>query len=540
MDTTAPELDEDIRDVRRKLTELAQEGRVEDLIELVLDILVRLRNSNSDMARKLAAALRQLYGRRSEKVSAAQLSLIFDKLGDEVPGSAAEALASTLKPDELVHQPASKPRPLTGKKGRSPLPEGLPRETETLAVSEEIRVCDECGAEKKTIGYVTSEILEFVPAHFKVIEEKREKVACPSCEGEVAVAESEKIMDRGRPGPGLLAHIVVSKHDDALPLYRQSKIYDRYGVHISDTTLGDWCAFAIDVVRPLARLIGDLALRSPYINIDDTTLRVQDRKHPKGIKKGRLWCVVGQSPYVAFFYAPDWKATHAAEFLRGFTGVAQGDGYAGYARALGPPGEELPLIPDERRLGCGMHIRRKFEQASESGDARGAIALAYFRKLYDVERGCKDRGVSREERKAIRDEHSVPVLVELYAWVDKLHPALVPGSKLHQATTYARNQRQYFERCFEDGRYEIDNGEAERQLRPLKLGEKNYLFAGSENGAVDIATARTIINTCRRAGVDPLAYLTDVIAKLQRGWPRSELASLLPDRWLAARTVQAA
>jgi hypothetical protein len=176
----------------------------------------------------------------------------------------------------------------------------------------------------------------------------------------------------------------------------------------------------------------------------------------------------------------------------------------------------------------------------EHAAPRGAIALAYFRKIYAIERKCKDDKVFGDERKAFRDEHSVPIVAELYAWVDQIHQNVVPGTKLHQATTYARNQRQYFERCFTDGRFEIDNGEAERQIRPLKLGEKNYLFAGSPNGAADIAIARTIINTCHRAGVDPLAYLTDAIVKIQRGWPTSRLAELLPDRWNALRESAAA
>jgi transposase len=532
--TSKPLLD-DLEDVRQKLQELAASGRVEELIELVLDLLIRMRNDNSGLTLQLKAALRQLYGRRSEKISAAQLSLMFEQLGKDVPASAEDALASTSKGDEPIPPPKRKLRSLKGKPGRKPLPDNLPRETETLLVPERQRTCTECGAQKTTIGFLTSEILEFVPAHFKVIDEKREKIACSVCEAGVQIADSQKVMDRGRPGPGLLAHIVVSKHTDSLPIYRQSQIYDRYGVHIPDATLGEWCAFAIDVIRPVARLIAQRALQSWYINLDDTTLRVQDRKSPKGIKKGRLWCLAGTKPYVAFFYAPDWKAEHAAEFLQGYEGFVQGDGYAGYARALGPPGEEVQLVSDHRRLGCGMHIRRKFEQAAESGDARGAIGLAYFRKIYDVERTCKERGVSPDERKAVRDELSLPVLAELYAWVEQTHAKLVPGTKLHQAMTYATNQRQYFDRCFSDGRFEIDNGEAERQIRPLKLGEKNYLFAGSENGAADIAIARTVANTCHRAHVDPLAYLTDVIAKLQRGWPKSRIAELLPDQWNAAR-----
>lgn len=528
---------DDLEAVREKLRELAHEGRVDELIDLVIDLLARVRSDNNSLAQQLKTALRMLYGRRSEKVSSAQLSLMFDGLGKDVPASAENALSSTSDGNDPIPPPRRAPRGLKGKRGRSRLPEHLPREVQTQLVPEGDRKCAACGTEKKTIGYLSSEILEFVPAQFKVIEERREKVACPTCEANVQVADSQKVMDRGRPGPGLLAHILVSKHADALPIYRQSQIYERYGVHISDATLGEWCAFAIDVMRPVAAQIARHALASEYINVDDTTLRVQDRKNPKGIKKGRLWCVAGQKPYVAFFYAPDWKAEHAAEFLRGFPGFVQGDGYAGYSRALGPPGKEAPLVPEERRLGCGMHIRRKFEQAADGGDARAAIALAYFRKLYDIERTCKERDATPEERKAIRDECSLPVLDELYRWIEQIKPQLVPGSRLHQAATYATNQRQYFERCFSDGRFELDNGEAERQIRPLKLGEKNYLFAGSENGAADIAVARTIINTCHRAGVDPLAYLTDVIAKLQRGWPKARVAELLPDAWNGGRQV---
>jgi len=526
---------EDLEAVREKLRELANAGRIDELIELVIDLLARVRSDNNELAQRLKAALRMLYGRRSEKVSSAQLAFMFESLGNDVPASAAEALASTSKGNEPIPQPPRPPRRLTGKRGRNPLPEHLPREIQTIRVPEAERRCADCGAEKKTIGYLSSEILEFVPAQFKVIEDRREKVACPKCEANVQIADSQKVMDRGRPGPGLLAHIVVSKHDDSQPLYRQSRIYERYGVHISDATLGEWCSFALDVVAPIAREIARRVLASSYVNIDDTTLRVLDRKNPKGVKKGRIWCVVGEKPDVAFFYAPDWKAEHPAEFLRGFEGYAQTDGYAGFSTSVGPPGQEVPLIPEERRLGCGMHIRRKFELAADAGDARAAIALTYFRKLYDIERICKERELSPDERKAMRDDCSLPVLAELYDWIEKIDSKVVPRSRLHQALTYARNQRPYFERCFSDGRFEIDNGEAERQLRPLKLGEKNYLFAGSENGAADIATARTIINTCRRAGVDPLAYLTDVIAKLQHGWPRARIAELLPNAWAPAR-----
>src|SRR5690606_29806437 len=202
--------------------------------------------------------------------------------------------------------------------------------------------------------FVRSELLEFVPAHFKVVEECREKVACPKCEAGVVVAETEKVRDRGRPGPGLLAQLFVGKHADALPIYRQAQIFERYGVKLPASTLGEWLAFGIAVLRPIAWEIKRRVFRSPYIFLDDTTLRVQDRKDPRGIRKGRLWCAVASdTPYVAFVYKPDWCAKHAADFLRGYQGFVHGDGYAGYAASLGPPGSEELVVPHDRRLGCG-------------------------------------------------------------------------------------------------------------------------------------------------------------------------------------------
>lgn len=526
----------DLVEVKSKLQQLARDGRVDELIDLVIELLATVKGDNNNLKTQLKNALRHLYGRRSEKVSSSQLSLMFDKL-DEVPKSAQEALDSSSNAE--VPQPDHRPRahkPRQG--GRSRLPDNLPREEQTLLVTDEQRHCADCDCEKKSIGFLKSEVLEFVASHFKVIEQKREKVACPQCEAGVSIADCDKVMSRGRPGPALLAHIVVSKHADALPLYRQSQIYNRAGVHLSDSTLGDWCAYGIDSVRLIAGLILRHVLQSSYINLDDTPLKVQDRSEAKGIKKGRVWCLVGAFPYVAFRYAPNWKAEHAADFLEGYEGYTQGDGYAGYSSAIGPPGSGKTLIPHDKRLGCGMHIRRKFEVAAETGDARGGIALAYFRKIYHIERSCKADDLSFDARKARRDEQSRPLLVDLKQWVDKLHPSLTPGTHIYSATTYARNQWAYFERCFDDGRFEIDNGEAERQIRPLKIGERNYLFAGSENGAVDIAAARTIINTCKRAGVDPLAYLTDVIAKVQRGWPMAKLDELLPLQWQTARCAQ--
>lgn len=520
------------------LEQLAAEGHTAELIELVVALLVQMRDKNTALAARLSKALRELYGRKSQKISTDQLLLLFAELGAEVPAGAAAAAspepsAETAQPEQgLVPPPPDPPKPPPRRRGgRAPLPEHLTRETRIVPVPEAERTCAQCGADKKCIGHRTSDILEFIPAQFKIIEEQREKLACPRCpEQGVTTAQSEKVMDRGRPGPGLLANIVVEKFDDSMPLYRQAEQYARSGVSLSPSTLGDWSSFALDVLAPVAERIGERVLSSSYVRADDTGMRVLDRKHPNGVKRGHIWAFVG-ADLVAFLYAPDWRAKHPAALLQNFTGHLQGDGYAGYAAMLrgDSPGELI--VPDDHRLGCGMHIRAKFEKAAKVGDARAAVVLAYFKAIYRIEATCKKEQLSEDARFARRQERSLPVVDDLFRWIHELHPRLVPGTPLYVATQYATNQEAAWRLCFTEGRFEIDNGEVERQLRRVALGRKNYLFAGSDKGAERLAVGYTIFGSCRMHGVNPLAWATDVIGKLQAGWPRSRLDELLPDAW---------
>jgi len=497
---------------------------------------------------RLATALRELYGKKSQKVSAEDLSMLLKTLGTTIPAGAVDTantastpgtstgeVESTAQAGETVPQPSEPPKPPRGRAGRSPLPEHLPRRKLRVAVPAHERVCPHCGAARVCIGYRTSEILEFVSAHFEILEEQREKMACPRCPEEgVATAPSEKVMDRGRPGPRLLANIVVEKFADAMPLYRQMQSYERDGVSLSSSTLGSWAAFAIDVLTPVADRICARVLGSQYVRADDTGMRVLDRDHPKGVKRGHIWAFVGadeSAELVAFQYAPSWKAEHPAAILRGFRGFLQGDGYAGYGAMLRDEQSDEPLVPAERRLGCGMHIRAKFEKAAKAGDARAAVALRYLQALYRVEASCKAEGLSPEARHRRRQEQSMPHVEELYRWIHELHPHLVPNTPLYVATQYAINQESAWRRCFTEGRFEIDNGEVERQLRRVALGRKNYLFAGSDKGAERLAVAYTVLNSCHMNGVNPLAWAADVIEKLQGGWPQSRLDELLPNAW---------
>ena len=510
--------------VRALLRRLASEGRADDAIEMALGLVSALRTDNTSLRLQLMQAMRARFGRTSEKVSAEQLALFLDQIAEDLPEGA--------KPDDEVPTPKDKPRGARSRHGKKPLPANLPREPYVVPVPDEARRCDECGGEKKTIGYVRSEVIEFRPATFVVLVPAREKVACPKCETHVSIADDDKLAPAMRPGPGLLAQLIVGKWQDALPIERQADGFKRLGVDLASSTLLDWVAFGVDMLAPIARRITQLVLFSSYIQADDTTLKVLDPEKKPAVKRGHIWAFVGMDVgLTSFLYAPDWSATHPAELLATFTGHLQGDGYAGFEKMLEPPNDEVSVFSEERRLACGMHIRRRFENAAKLGDARGAVALAFFRKIYAVEAACKDEGLTHEQRLVRRQSESLPLAHELYAWMEKLHATLVPSSKIYDATRYALNQKDAWLRCFSDGKFEIDNGEVERHLRRVSLGRKNYLFAGSDKGAVRAAIAYTVLACCRMHDVDPAAYVRDVLRKIGDGWPQSKLDELLPHRW---------
>ena len=517
----------DLVAVRAKLQSMGEEGRIDELIVLVIDLLTRVKDENNALSIRLQKALRALYGRKSEKVSTEELKAMLAKLGEDAPAP---------PPPPPPPPPPAGPKPLKSHKGRNPLPSHLPRRKKVIAVPPELRTCAKCGAEKKCIEHLKSEILDFIPAQFIVIEELREKLACSTCESGFVVAPSEKVMDKGRPGSGLLAKIVVDKCEDAMPLYRQCKEFARMGVPLSTSTIGDWSAFALDVLAPVVFRAKEKVVASGYINADDTGLPVLDKDHPNGVKRGHMWSYSGAG-LVVFNYTPDWKAEGPMGFLRGFRGHLQGDGYAGYEKALRDIMQnDESIVPEERRLACGMHIRRKFEESAKLGDVRAAVAINFFKAIYRLEREYKDHKLAMDDRLVQRANRSLPLVNELYKWIRDIEPEAIPKTPLYEAIRYAKKQEDAWRRCFSDGKFEIDNGEAERRLRWVAIGRKNFLFAGSDTGAERLAVGYSLTGSCHANGVNPLEYLTDVIEKLQSGWPTSRLDELLPNVWRAGLT----
>jgi transposase len=523
MVTTTTSLD----DLRTQLAAMLAEGRGDDVLDIVITLVASMRDKNTALAMDVARLLRQRVGRTSEKVDAAQLSLLLGML--EAPagadGAAAEPPAATL--------PRPKTKPAKEGHGRRPLPPHLERQEIVHAVPAGERACPTCGAERTCIGHERSEVLEFVPATFKVEVHIREKLACRACEGAVATAPAaDKVIERGLPGPGLVAHVVVSKYQDHCPLHRLRRIYLREGVDLAVSTLAGWVEAGHDALHPLAERIRALARTAYLVQADDTGLKVLDKDSPGGSKRGHLWCYVGDEKLVAIVYTPSWRKEGPQGFLADRKGYVQADAYKGYDGLFAREGATAVEV------GCWAHARRYYYETLQMGDVRAAVPMKFIQDLYAVEARAKELGLDPQARKELRQAESMPILLQLGRWLADTYNAEPPKSPLAKAAGYSVRQWEALKRYTEDGRLPIDNTGCERALRGIAVGRKNYLFAGSDGGAERAATMYTILGTCALAGVEPLAYVRDVIIKLQGGWPAARIDELLPAHWATARAAR--
>lgn len=518
---TAAKLDLD--DVRSQIERLIVEGRTVDLVQLVLGLLTSMQDRSTFLELEIGRLIRKHLGKTSERVSDAQLDLLRDLLGSG-EGEASET-APTLPPPE-AELPEPKKRPQKGH-GRKPLPEHLPRVEVEHRVPDAERPCPHCGAERVCIGHETSEQLEYVPASFRVIVDKREKLACGRCDQGVVVAPPvEKVIDKGRPGPGLLAQVVVAKYADHLPLTRQQKIYAREGVDLPVSTMVDWVAAVHGSVAPLALRIGELALASHVLQADDTGIKVLDKDAPGGAKRGHLWCYVGDATWSVYRYAPDWCKEEPHSFLKTRRGWLVADAYKGY--------DDLFTRPDATAIevACWAHARRPFAELALDGDPRAGPILEHIRVMYAVESRATEDAVDAEERLARRGETSSGLVDQIVGMCGELRGRYPPSDALARAAGYVINQQRALARFLEDGRLPIDNTLVERRLRPIAIGRRNYLFCGSDTGADRAASAYTLLGCCALAGVDPRAYLTWVLTQLELcRFPASRIDELLPANW---------
>jgi transposase len=493
------------------------------------ELSVQLRTLEIEKLKFQIAKLRRMqFGRSSERITRQieQLELQLEELETGEAEDIAKAAAED-RPEPIRQR--VKPK-------RKPLPDHLPRqEIVHQPEADGACVCPDCGAGMAKLGEDVTEVLDYVPGRFQVIRHVRPKYACKACDAITQAPAPAMPTPRGRATPATLAHLLVSKYCDHLPLYRQSKIYARDGIELDRSTLCDWVGQATWLLDPIVAGIQRHVFAAEKIHGDDTTVPVLSPGLGR-TKTGRLWVYVRDDrpfcgtapPAAAYFYSPDRGGEHPAKHLASFTGFLQADGYAGFEALYEPrrTGGGLLANAGITEVACWAHCRRKFYDywiAKKSPVAKEAIdRIAAF---YEIE--AKARFAPPDERL----EHRVgtaPLLTAFFGWAEKVVTKLSAKSDLAEAFRYTIKRREALSRFLTDARLEIDNNIAENAMRGIALGRKNYLFAGSDVGGERAATMYTIMQTAKLNDVNPEAYLRDTLTKIAEGHPINQIQQLLP------------
>lgn len=529
-DTLPPELPDDI-DALRAL--ILAERATHAAVAAERDQIAR---RNERLEAIIAEIRRAYFGRRSERITDDQLALALDELET--------SLAKTQTEEEKADPALKSERTAKRRASRNESLDHLPHE-EVVIEPEGGTVCPCCGGELHVIGEDTSKRLDKVPAKVRVIVTRRPKYACRSCEkhgadnvaGIIQAPAPARLIEGGLPTEALVADIVVAKHADHLPLYRQAQILARHGVRIERSTLAQWVGAAAAELQPLHDHLLAKLKASPKLFCDETKCPVLDPGRGK-TKTGYLWAIArddrpwsgADPPAVAYSYAPGRGAEHAIKLLDGFSGILQVDGYSVYKKLAAPsrPGGPVTLAY------CWSHLRRQFYEVYVGGNAPIATeALRRIKLLYDAE--AEIRGLPPELRRAIRQERSKPVVEALKPWLEESLAKVSKGSKLGEGLAYGLNHWEGLVRFLDDGRIEIDSNTVERSIRGPVLTRKNALFAGHDRGAEGWAMIASLLETCKLNSVDPLAWTTDVLTKLVNRWPASRIDDLMP--WAYPKTA---
>lgn len=455
-----------------------------------------------NLKHQLIGLRRHRFGSNSEVLD--QLEIVLE--GEEIAAAAQEAC------DEQTVR--SKPK---GQPKRKPLPDHLPRDEQVISPGES---CGDCGGKLKILGQDVTEELEYIPGRFRVNRIVRPRLACACCEAIHQAPMPSRPIERGRPGPGLLAHVLVSKYADHLPLYRQSQIFGREGVELDRSTLADRVGKSTALLEPLADVVSRHIMGGQAIFADDTPVGVQAPGTGK-TKTGRIWVYArderpwnGDGPPAAWYrYTPDRKGKWPAQHLADFEGWMHADGYAGF--------NELYRQGKVREVACMAHIRRKFfDIHAAQGSSVAAEALRRIAQLYKIE--DEVRGEPPDRRRAIRQARSSPIFDDLEVWLQNQLGKISGKSPLAEAIRYALARMKRLRPWLDHGYLELDNNAAERAMRPIALGRKNYLFMGSDRGGHSAANAYSLIETAKLNNVDPQAWLGDTLSRIDE---------LLPWNW---------
>ena len=482
---------------------------------------LRSRSERIEHLKLMVEKLRHMiFGNKSEKIVIKLEQLQLELEEEETTHAELEAAAERVAPAKQ-----RKPRPQ-----RKPLPEHLPREV--VAHAPNCDCCPDCGAQLRHFGDDVSEQLEYVPETFKVIRHVRPKFTCTGCDRVVEAPAPSRPIERGLAGPSLLAHVIVSKFGDHLPLFRQSEIYARQGVEISRSTLAGWVGASSDLLAPLVDAIQKHVLAGRKLHADDTPMPVLAPGNGK-TKTGRLWTYVrddrpagkNTAPAVWFAYSADRKGEHPRQHLKTFKGALQADAFAGFHHLYGEVIYEVA---------CWAHARRKFHEIHVvHASPTTTEALARIGALYAIE--DEIRGKPADLRLSIRQARAKPLLSELRTWMEKALRRLSSKSETAGAIRYALSRWRALTRYTDDGLLEIDNSAAERALRAVALGRKNFLFAGSDSGGEPAAAMYTLIGSAKLNGLDPELYLRTVLARIA-DHPVSQIHDILP--WNLAPSLQ--
>jgi len=572
------------------------------LKKMIVELAVTLHQRDRDLEQARARVhllLQRLYGRRSERFNPDQ-PLLFPLESDAHTPAAEASAAADRADDESKGDKASGKQRRRHKHGRRRLPDNLPRRPVHHELSEAERICV-CGQTRVDIGTESGgEQLDWQPACYFVLQHWIHKYLCPNCAGQrkdsnppqaeeqavdkatvdkdtvdkdkdkdaklaapagapesaehiavvnvvnapqlrgaaiVSAPKPAMPIDKGMPGAGLLAHIIVSKYFDHLPLYRQENISGRQGVKIPRSTSCDWMAACAELLRPLYDLMVERVLQSLWLHTDDTL--VKNLGHDPGTTdKARFWIYYGDRnhPYNVFDFTVNRTRDGPKTFLANFHGYLHADAFSGYD-GLYLPAPRLGSEPI-KEVGCNAHARRKFHDAKLSDELGAHQALGYYRALYELERGATVNNFDDDQRLRMRQDLSVPVLEQFKTWLEKQRQQVLPKSPMAEAIGYALNNWTALIRYTEAGFLSIDNNVAEREMKRIAIGRKNWLFVATANGGRTAAVLFSFTSTCHRLGIEPWSYLQDVLTRIPR-MPAEHLAEhlaeLLPDRWQATR-----
>lgn len=500
----------DLTELLKKSTRLEQENEL-------------LREENRLLKAKIFGAS----GEKRSRLSAGEQPSLFDL--DEVENTGEK------EGDDDSETPPKKRRKPRGK--RKPIPDHFPRREVIHDIPEDQKTCA-CGSERKRISEEVSEQIDVIPAKIEVIKHIRPKYACPCCEGAestdgtiVIAPPPKQLIPKSLAAPGLLAGVMIAKFADAIPFYRHEKQLERLGISVSRTLMSNWAEKIATLCQPLMDHMHADLLDLPYLQIDETTLRVHNEPDRKNTTKSYVWAVRGggrDGPQIMLYhYNPTRSGVFAKQLLNGYSGLVHSDGYSGY--------RFLKSMEDIEHLACWTHARRKFADfvvANKNNKKTKKLSnaqwiLKIIGAIYDAEKKADKQGLTGKERVAYRYEHAIPHARKLKEKLDDLSPKVVSDSRLGKAVGYMLNRWPELMRCFDHGEARLDTNLVENAIRPVVLGRKNWLHAGSPKGAVASTILFSIIETAKQNGWEPYAYLRFLFERLPET-AADDLATLLP------------